>query len=130
MLILVCLSAFLHLSSRPQRVEGALQIVSSEGTCCIETKELAKADVKGELLKANGKTLIVNAKGVSLQELLARYAFQSLTAFADDAYSVVLQKDQLKDAYIIVEETMLRLIVFGGLNSKLNVKDLIRLELH
>lgn len=90
----------------------------------------------GTRTNGKGEEIQVNAPGISVKQLLEQYsvsADQGLTVIADDGYSATLKAEEISSgqAFLILEDDTVRLVVFGDSNSKRsvsNVKQLMVLQ--
>ena len=75
----------------------------------------------------------METQGISLKNLLITEGIEEYTEIqvtADDSYSAVLEKNELEEkdnAYLILQEESLRLIVFGDSNSKRSVSNVAQI---
>ncbi len=125
----------IYLRSREKTEAGDLRIKTDSGELTVSIDKLPLSGISGEVKNQKGEIKKIDAEGYSLSDIPALAGvvdYSEISVFSDDEYHAVLSKDELSDherAWIIKEEDMLRLIVFGDEDSKRNVKNVVRIEI-
>jgi hypothetical protein len=131
LLILTAILSVVHLTTREQGTESAVQVMYRGKNVAIALDELKPlAAVRGTIVDGKGQTSEIDATGILVSDVLALAgvsAENTVTVTADDEYSVTVTADETEEAWLIIEEDSLRLIVFGDPNSKRNVRNVVRL---
>ena len=131
LLILTAILSVVHLTTREQGAESAVQVMYRGKNVAIALDELKPlAAVRGTIVDGKGQTSEIDATGILVSDVLALAgvsAENTVTVTADDEYSVTVTADETEEAWLIIEEDSLRLIVFGDPNSKRNVRNVVRL---
>jgi hypothetical protein len=131
--VLTVIAAAVHLTTRDQAVEGAVQVEAAG-----ETVEVAYADMKmeavtGTRVDGKGDEFAVEGQGILLREVLALAGVEDYTevsVVADDSYAAAVTKEEADEdgkAYLLLEEDSLRLVVFGDQNSKRYVSNVVQI---
>ena len=135
--VLVLLTAVLtavHLTTREQSTEGALQVVQNGKTRLVKLDELKPvSQVQGTVVNNAGEEKKIDSRGILVSDVL-KLAGTDVTAelrvTSDDEYTVSLTAEEVAEegkAWLLIEDGTLRLIVFGDQGAKRNVKNVIRL---
>lgn len=133
-LLITCVVAAIHLSTRTDVETGSLQIMMPSKTVTVKLSELDLQPVEGQIVNGKGEVSGVTAMGISMEDLLSGAGaadYQTVRVFAGDEYMAELSAAEIhgeRDVYLIQEEDMIRLIVFGDRNSKRNVSNAARVE--
>ena len=135
--ILVLLTAVLtvvHLTTREEGQEGAVQVMYNGKTTLILFEDLKPvAVVQGTVVNNAGEEKTIDGRGILVSDVLklaGATVDSKVTVTADDEYSVNLTADEVVEegkAWLLLEEDFLRLIVFGDQGAKRNVKYVVRL---
>jgi len=131
--IVTVIAAIVHLSTREDVAKGTIQLVMAEETSTIAISELELEQVTGTRVDGKGDEHEVSAPGISLKNLLSLEGvgeYAEIQVIADDSYAAVLKKSELDEkdnAYLILKEESLRLIVFGDSNSKRSVSNVAQI---
>lgn len=132
--LLTCVVAAVHLVTRTSVEQGGLQVVASSKTVTVKLSELDLQMIEGQTVNGKGETSDVAAMGISMEKLLSDAGvedYQTVCVFADDEYKAELSAAEIhgeRGVYLIQEEDMIRLIVFGDSSSKRNVSRAVRVE--
>ena len=137
--VLVALTAalaMLHLTTRQQETEGAIQVVYQGKTIEVPLSDLSPVQVTGTMITGKGEHREIDAKGVDIYSVL-KLAGVDLTAINEvlatsaDEYTVSLSAEEVQAgniAWLLLEEDgSLRLFMAADQNSKRNVKNVVRL---
>ncbi len=125
----------IYLGSREKTKAGDLRIKTDSEELTVSIDNLPLSGISGEVKNQKGEIKKIDAEGYSLSDIPALTGvvdYSEISVFSDDEYHAVLSKDELSDherAWIIKDEDMLRLIVFGDKDSKRNVKNVVRIEI-
>lgn len=135
--ILVLLTAVLtvvHLTTREEGQEGAIQVVYGGKTTLVSVDDLKPvAAVQGTVVNNAGEEKKIDGQGILVSDVLklaGAAASGEVTVTADDEYSVSLTAEEVAEegkAWLLIEDGTLRLIVFGDQGAKRNVKNVVRL---
>lgn len=135
--ILVLLTAVLtvvHLTTREEGQEGAIQVVCGGKTTLVSVDDLKPvAAVQGTVVNNAGEEKKIDGQGILVSDVLklaGAAASGEVTVTADDEYSVSLTAEEVAEegkAWLLIEDGTLRLIVFGDQGAKRNVKNVVRL---
>jgi hypothetical protein len=133
--VLVVLTAILtvvHLTTRQQETENAIQVVFDGKTVTVPLDKLTLVQVQGTMVTGKGEQRPIDSMGISVADLLkqAKVPAKGVTVTSGDEYSVSLTAEEVaadNKAWLLIEEGSARLIVFGDENSKRNVKNVVRL---
>ena len=99
-----------------------------------DISKLELTAVKASILRANGKTVEIDSKGIELKDLLAGYSgYTAAAVSAEDNYSAELSAEEIasdKNVYIILgEENKPRLVVLSDELAKRDIKNVLTIEL-
>lgn len=135
--ILILLTAVLtvvHLTTREQSAEGAVQIVQNGKTKLVYLADLKPvAPVQGTVVNNAGEEKKIDGQGILVSdvlELAGATAENEVKVTSDDEYTVSLTAEEVAEegkAWLLIEDGTLRLIVFGDQGAKRNVKNVVRL---
>ena len=135
--ILILLTAFLtvvHLTTREQSAEGAVQIVQNGKTKLVYLADLKPvAPVQGTVVNNAGEEKKIDGQGILVIDVLKLAgvtAENEVKVTSDDEYTVSLTAEEVAEegeAWLLIEDGTLRLIVFGDQGAKRNVKNVVRL---
>ena len=115
--VLTAVLAAVHLKTRAPEIEGEI-LINGEYT---EISELSMTKVKGTVINGKGEKKEIDADGICLTELCGDCAEVSVKS--SDEYSAAVYADELQNAYLIVDDGAMRLVVFGDENAKRDVKN-------
>ena len=115
--VLTAVLAAVHLKTRAPEIEGEI-LINGEYT---EISELSMTKVKGTVINGKGEKKEIDADGISLSVLCGDCTEVSVKS--SDEYNAVLYADELKNAYLIIDDGAMRLVVFGDENAKRDVKN-------
>ena len=135
LLIVTGVAAFVHLNTRKEVPEGAIEVSYGEETYVVDITKLSYEQVSGTRVNGKGEEKQIEASGVLVKDVLDELAiaeYETVSVIADDAYSAELSADDVADeskAYLIQEkeEVRLRLIVFGDKDSKRSVSNVVQM---
>ncbi|MBQ8804223.1 MAG: hypothetical protein IJZ53_11355 [Tyzzerella sp.] len=133
LIILTAIAAVIHLSTREEVPENAVQISANDKTYTIDIKKLNYEQVEGIRVNGKGEEIPVEGAGIALKDILAQEKiteYSKVTVVADDSYSAELTAEEIKEdekVYLLNEEESLRLIVFGDENSKRSVSNVVQI---
>ncbi len=116
--------AAVHLTTRTPDAEGEI-LVDGEP---VVIADLQLESVTGNIVNGKGEEKQINALGVSLSEVCGS-DFKTVTLTASDEYSAVVSMGEIENAYLILsDDGTLQLIVFGDVNAKRDVKNVVRID--
>ena len=135
LMLITGVMAALHLKSREEVPEGAIEVSYGEEKYIVDIHELAYENVSGIRVNGKGEEIPVEGAGILLKDLLAKLEiteFVTVSVVADDAYSADVTAEEIKnniEAYLIQEEgeERLRLVVFGDKDSKRSVSNVAQI---
>lgn len=134
LVLLTAVLAVVHLTTRQQEQEGALQIVYQGKTRAIRIEDLKPvAQVDGTVTNNAGEEKRISGPGIMVADVLKLVGIpleNELKVTSADEYTVSLTAEELIEegkAWLMIEEDSLRLIVFGDQGAKRNVKNVARL---
>ena len=128
LLVVTAIAAVWYLSHRDKTPENALTVVSGGKE---QVKDIDAFDLEtfsGTVVNGKEDKKDIESQGVKLGDVIGTSDFSEVTVTSDDAYSVVVKKDEIDQAWLEIEEGKARLYVFGDENSKRNVKNVVRVE--
>lgn len=135
LILLTAVLAVIHLTTRQQEQEGALQIVHGGKTTVIDMEDLKPlAQVEGTVINNAGEEKKISGLGILVSDVLKlanANADHMVKVTSADEYSVELTAEEVAEegrAWLMLEEDSLRLIVFGDKGAKRNVKNVARLS--
>lgn len=132
--IIILIAAVAHLTGRTQVGENCVQLQTGKQVKIIDLGKLPCDQVTGIRVNGKGEQIPVAGQGISVEKFLALQKinnYSTLTVIADDTYNAFLTADEISqgaDAYFLLEDGQLRLVVFSDSNSKRhvsNVKEII-----
>ena len=134
-ILVVCMLIFavVHLTSREEVPEHALQIQVGEETELVDLTKLQYEHVTGVRVNGKGEEIPVDGQGILLREILVQEnieEFSEVTIVADDSYQVEVTAEEISEegkVYFLYEEESLRLVVFGDENSKRSVSNVVQI---
>lgn len=134
LIVLTAVFAIVHLSTRQQETENAIQVVCGDETITVSLWDLSLVRVTGTIVTGKGEEREMDGMAVSVAHLLeqAGAAVNDVTVTASDEYSVSLSAEEVaadNKAWLFFEDDSFRLIVFGDTDSKRNVKNVVRITL-
>ncbi len=136
LVLLTAALAVIHLTTRQQEQEGALQVVYNGKTTVIALKDLKPvAQVEGTVTNNAGEEKQISGKGILVSDVLKLAGVgvdKTVKVTSADEYSVELTAEEVSEegrAWLMLEEDSLRLIVFGDKGAKRNVKNVARLNI-
>lgn len=109
--------AAVHLKTRVPEIEGEI-CVNGE---YVKISELQMTKVKGTVINGKGEKKDIDADGICLSALCGDCT--EVTVRSSDEYSAVLYEDELQNAYLIIDDGAMRLVVFGDKNARRDVKN-------
>mgnify|MGYP003426612568 FL=1 len=124
--ILVAFFAFFHLNSRERISAQCVQLTADNKNYEITLSDLSYEHVSGVRINGKGEEIPVEGQGIALSDLLKQYNvtdFGKITVISDDSYSAKVSADEVDKAFFLLEETELRLLVFGDKDSKRSVSN-------
>lgn len=135
LLIITGIMTMIHLRTREEVPEGAIEVTSGEDTSIVDITELSYETVTGIRVNGKGEEIEVEASGILLKDVLEGVGVtkaDKVSVLADDSYSAELTWEEIMEpsrAYLIQEEgeTRLRLLVFGDKDSKRSVSNVAQI---
>ena len=134
LILLTTVLTVVHLTTRDQRAEGAIQVVYNGKTELVYLEDLKPAaQVQGTVVNNAGEEKKIDGQGILVSDVLklAGVAAQNeVKITSDDEYTVSLAAEEVAEegkAWLLIEDNTLRLIVFGDQGAKRNVKNVVRL---
>lgn len=131
--ILVGITAWLHLTSR-QEVAGGTVLITADGqTNTVQLDKLHYEPVSGVRVNGKGESIPVEGEGISVKDLLESQnitSYSMVTVTSDDSYYAELTAEEVLEvgrAYLLLEDSTLRLVVFGDENSKRSVSNVVQI---
>lgn len=115
--------AVLHLTMRTPDTKGLI-LINGEA---VQISGFDFSRICGTLVNGKGEEKQIDAQGILLSEACGK-EFDSATVTASDEYSAVVEKQDLKNAYLVEDDGSLQLVVFGDENAKRNVRNVARIE--
>lgn len=115
--VLTAVLAAVHLKTRAPEIEGKI-LINGEYT---EISELSMTNVKGTVINGKGEKKEIDADGICLSELCGDCAEVSVRS--SDEYTATFNADELQNAYLIIDDRAMRLVVFGDENARRDVKN-------
>lgn len=122
-MILTAIFAVIHLTTRTPEIEGAVLVNGTE----VKLSDLDYESVTGSVKNGKGEVREIDAEGIKLADILD-CDYKSVKVTASDEYSATVSVDEMENAYLILDDGTLRLIVFGDENSKRDVKNVVRID--
>lgn len=134
LVLLTAVLTVVHLTTREQRQEGAIQVVQDGKTTLVYIEALRPvAAVQGTVVNNAGEEKKIDGQGILISDVLKLAgvaADKEVTVTSDDEYSVSLTAEEVAEegnAWLLIEDGTLRLIVFGDQGARRNVKNVVRL---
>lgn len=135
LVLLTAVLTVVHLTTREQREEGALQVVCGGKTELVYLSDLKSlTHVQGTVTNNAGEEKTIDGQGIPVREVLELAGAEvigELKVTSDDEYTVTLTAEEIAEegkAWLLMEDGTLRLIVFGDQGAKRNVKNVVRLS--
>lgn len=125
--------AVIHITTRTKVKEGTILITTTEKNYEISFDNLKTEPVEGTVQNAKGDIKTISGEGARLEELFLEAGVMkadSVTVYADDEYSAVVMGEEIEDpakVYMMIEDGMANLVVFGDPDSKRNVTNVVRI---
>lgn len=135
MLLITAGLAFYYVHSRQTVSSGDLLIKSAQGDTTVTFNDLNLTHVEGEIKNKKGEVKQIDSEGIALSDIPALAGandYSAITVFADDEYNAELTKNELagqSGAWLIKNDSTIRLVVFGDSDSKRDVKNVVRIEI-
>ncbi len=123
LVILTAIFAIIHLTTRTPDIEGSVLVNGAE----VKLSDLDYENVTGSVKNGKGEVKEIDADGIKLADILSD-DYDTVKVTASDEYSATVSADEIDNAYLILEDGTLRLIVFGDENSKRDVKNVVRID--
>lgn len=133
LVLLTLVLAVVHLTTRQQEQEGALQVIQDGRTTLVYIEELKPvAAVNGTVTNNAGEEKQISGQGILVSDVLKLAGVDeesSVEVTAADEYTVSLTAEEVAEGntWLLIEDGTLRLIVFGDQGAKRNVKNVVRL---
>ena len=137
--LLLALTSFcgaIYLGQREHVDTGSILVKAPSDEFTITMNDLPLTKVEGETVNKKGETKKISAAGYELAyfpSLAGVDNYTEISVYSDDEYHADISADELladiSKAWIILEEDVPRLIVFGDTDSKRNVKNVVRIEI-
>lgn len=133
LIALTAVLAGIHLTTREQETEGAIQVLCQGQIITVPLDKLTLVPIRGTMVTGKGEQRPIDGMGIAVADLLEQvYAvIGAVTVTSADHYSVRLTAEEVAaedKAWLLFEDDAFRLIVFGDENSKRNVKNVVRLQ--
>lgn len=131
--LLTGIAAWAHLSSREEVAEGTVQILVDGHAQTVKLSDLHCEPVSGVRVNGKGESISVEGDGISVRDLLETQNVVSctrVTVVSDDSYSAELTAEEIAQdnkAYLLLDGSYLRLVVFGDQNSKRSVSNVVQI---
>ena len=129
LLVITAGAAWWYLSSLKKTPEHSLVVVSGGKEEVLDIDKISLSDFTGTTVNGKGDKKEINGQGVKLSDVIKTSDYTEAAVVADDAYSAVVKKEEMEQAWLQIEECEARLIVFGDTDSKRNVKHVVRIEI-
>lgn len=135
--VAVAVLVILRLSDGRMVEQGQVEILCQDQKWSVGEADIAKVPVKGELVNGKGETILIDAKGSALTDVLASVGIDparvaAVRITAQDEFSAEVSGEELRETgkvYLIGGgDGSVTLVVFGDSNSKRNVKNVARIE--
>lgn len=135
LLIITGVAAAIHLGTREEVPEGAIEVVCGEEKNIIDITKLDYEQVTGTRMNGKGEEIEIDAPGVYFGSFLEEAGvteYEAVSVVADDGYSAKLPFIEIADGvevYLIQEEgeARLRLVVLGEKDSKRSVSNVAQI---
>lgn len=128
LLAITALCTVWHLSTRTPDTANALTVTCGHRQIVLHADSMNFTDIHGEIRNAKGETKAIDAKGISLPELLALAEAEDckgITAVAADTYTAQLTHGEFDRVFIIVQpEDGFQMVVFDDPDSRRNLRNL------
>jgi hypothetical protein len=128
LLVITALAVWWYLSDRSETPENSLVVLSGGKENIIDISKLNLTTFNGTVVNGKGESKDIEGNGIKLSDIIDASDYSEVSVTSDDAYSVVVKKDEIEQAWLQIEDGEARLIVFGDDNSKRNVKHVVRIE--
>ena len=128
LLVITALAVWWYLSDRSATPENSLVVLSGGKENIIDISKLNLTTFNGTVVNGKGESKDIEGNGIKLSDIIDASDYSEVSVTSDDAYSVVVKKDEIEQAWLQIEDGEARLIVFGDDNSKRNVKHVVRIE--
>lgn len=131
--VLTGIAAWMHLSSRETVAAGTLQLTVNAETHTVKISDLQFVPVSGVRVNGKGESIPVEGEGISVKALLETRkvdSYSKVRVISDDSYTAELTAEEVEadgKAYLMLDETYLRLMVFGDQNSKRSVSNVVQI---
>ena len=131
LLAITAIAAMVHLSTRNEVPEGAIEVMAGEEVHIVDITELEYEQVTGTRVNGKGEEIEIDAQGIYFGSFLEKVGiteYEVVSVVADDEYSAELTATEIADGievYLIQEEgeERLRLVVLGEKDSKRSVSN-------
>ena len=126
LVVLAAIFAVFHLTGREQVAKNTVQVTAGGKTAEISLSVLPCEAVSGIRVNGKGEEIPVEGQGIYLSNLVNLCpveTYSTVTVISDDSYSAQVSAEEAENACFLVEETELRLVVFGDSNSKRSVSN-------
>ena len=135
LLIITGVVAAIHLGTREEVPEGAIEVVCGEEKNIIDITKLDYEQVTGTRMNGKGEEIEIDAPGIYFGSFLEEAGvteYEMVSVVADDGYSAELSFIEIADGievYLIQEEgeARLRLVVLGEKDSKRSVSNVAQI---
>jgi len=134
LVLLTAVLAVVHLTTRQEEQEGAIQVVHEGKTTLVYIDDLKPvATVNGTVTNNAGEEKVISGQGILVSDVLKLAGVKpdsTVKVTSADEYTVSLMTEEIEEegkAWLMIEEGSLRLIVFGDTGAKRNVKNVARL---
>lgn len=134
LVLLTALLAVVHLTTREEEQENAVQVFYQGKMTVIALEDLKPvAQVDGTVTNNAGEEKQISGPGILVSDVLKLAGVvpaSEVKVTSADEYSVALTAEEVTEegkAWLMLEEGTLRLIVFGDQGAKRNVKNVVRL---
>lgn len=134
LLSLTIIIALIHLNMWKPIADGTLLISAQDKSVTVDISKFEYEQVTGIRVNGKGEEIEIDALGISLKDVLTQVKIQNYTkvvVISDDSYKAEILAEEIEvesKAFLIVEEEKtLRLVVFGDINSKRSVSNVVQI---
>ena len=128
LVVLLSVGIIIFLNGRKEIPEDTLLIIRNGKEEYLSLSDMELKDFTGKTVNGKGEEKEITGKGIRLSDITGSESFSEINVTADDSYSATVNSSEIENAWIQVDEGMLRLIVFGDKDSKRNVKNVVKIE--
>ncbi len=135
LLFVTAAAGIFYLSTRDRVGRDEVLVRTPDSEIVLQYTAWPFTDMEGEQTNQKGETKHFRAKGYALSgipEQVAHRDYTQITVISDDEYSAVLTREEVllpNNAWLILEDGELRLVVLQDPNTKRSVKHVVRIEI-